>query len=143
MSATRKTLNLLMFETSPKRILVVDDDPLFLKSISNVLESEGYVVVTANGGQAGIDAFTEAVTTLQPFAAVVTDFGMRVVDGRAVAIAVKTALPSTPVILITGWGQWFEDDGGRTLPVDCILNKPPKLRELREALAKFFGPPNP
>ena len=39
------------------RILVVDDDPLLIRSLRDTLESDGHIVVTANGGQAGIDMF--------------------------------------------------------------------------------------
>ena len=57
-----------------------------------------------------------------------------------VARGVKTASPATPVFLLTGWGQHLGADG-ETLPhVDRILRKPPKLRELREALATVTPP---
>jgi hypothetical protein len=45
----------------------------------------------------------------------------------------------TPVILLTGWGQWFENPGGTPLPVNCIPDKPPELRELREALTRCLN----
>ena len=56
-------------------------------------------------------------------------------DGRKVASAVKAASPSTPVILLTGWGQRLEAEGDIPAQVDPLLSKPPKLRDLREALA--------
>jgi hypothetical protein len=39
------------------------------------------------------------------------------------------------VILLTGWGQRLVDDGDIPAHVDHVLNKPPKLRDLRAALA--------
>ena len=42
------------------RILLVDDDPLLIKSLRDILETDGHAVVTASGGQAGIDAFRAA-----------------------------------------------------------------------------------
>jgi signal transduction histidine kinase/ActR/RegA family two-component response regulator len=118
------------------RILVVDDDPLLLKSLRDILETDGHVVVTANGGQAGLDAFGAARERGEPFAIVITDLGMPYVDGRKVAGAIKTASPSTPVILLTGWGQRLVIEGDVPPDVDRVLNKPPKLRELREALSQ-------
>jgi DNA-binding response OmpR family regulator len=123
-----------------KRILVVDDDRLFIKSLCDILQTEGYTVIAANGGQAGIDAFRSALNGVEPFAAVITDLGMHDVDGRQVIAAVKNASPSTPVILLTGWGQWFESKDNIPLPVECILGKPPKLRELREVLTRCLEP---
>src|SRR5256884_3049902 len=55
------------------RILIVDDDPVLLKSLRDILESEGHHVVTANGGQSGIDAFRSAQTGPERFEAVITD----------------------------------------------------------------------
>lgn len=122
------------------RILVVDDDPLLLKSLRDSLESDGHLVVAANGGQAGIDAFRKAQDFLQPFAVVITDLGMPYVDGRKVAAAVKELSPSTPVLLLTGWGQRLVAEGDVPSQVDRVLNKPPKLRDLREALLQVCPP---
>jgi len=66
---------------------------------------------------------------------VITDLGMPRVDGRTVASSVKAAAKSTPVILLTGWGQRLVADGDIPPDVDRVLPKPPKLRDLREALA--------
>jgi signal transduction histidine kinase/ActR/RegA family two-component response regulator len=120
---------------SALRILVVDDDPLLLRSLCDTLEADGHVVFTANGGQDGIDAFRAAQARAEAFAVVITDLGMPYVDGRKVASAVKEVSPSTPVILLTGWGQRLAAEGDIPPHVDRVLNKPPKLRELREALA--------
>ena len=117
------------------RILVVDDDPLLIKSLRDTLESDGHVVTTANGGREGIAAFQSACESDQRFSVVVTDLGMPYVDGRKVATAVKGMSSSTPVILLTGWGQRMSAEGDVPPCVDRILNKPPKLRDLRGALA--------
>ena len=110
----------------PLRILIVDDDPLLIKSLRDTLASDGHHVTTADGGQAGIDAFVAAQQRREPFAAVITDLGMPFVDGRKVAAAVKSASPSTPVILLTGWGQRLIAEDEIPAHVDRVLNKPPK-----------------
>ena len=121
------------------RILSVDDDPLLIKSLRDALEADGHAVVTANGGQAGIDAFRAAEERDEHFAVVITDLGMPYVDGRKVASAIKNDSPSTPVILLTGWGQRLIAEGDIPPHVDRVLNKPPKLKELRAALAELAG----
>jgi PAS domain S-box-containing protein len=118
------------------RILIVDDDPALLKSLQDTLESDGHTIVTASGGEAGIAAFLAAHAQANPFHAVITDLGMPYVDGRQVCSAVKTAAPRTIVVMLTGWGQRFVAEGGIPLNVDSVLSKPPKLRELRQALAR-------
>jgi DNA-binding response OmpR family regulator len=129
--------------STPARILIVDDDPTFIKALSDTLRDEGHVVATASGGRAGIDIFQSALNGAEPFALVITDLAMNDGDGRQVATAVKAASPTTPVILMTGWGAWFETKEKLPLPVDCILAKPPNLRELRETLARYLPKNNP
>jgi PAS domain S-box-containing protein len=123
--------------TSRLRILIVDDDPLMLKSLRDALELDGHSVVAANGGQAGIDAFRAARRPLETFDLVITDLGMPYVDGRKVAGAIKALEEATPVIMLTGWGQRLVAEGEIPAHVDRVLSKPPKLRELRAALAQL------
>jgi DNA-binding response OmpR family regulator len=65
---------------------------------------------------------------------------MPYVDGRQVATAVKQASPTTPVIMLTGWGQRMADQGDLPAHVDRVLSKPPKLRELNAALVQCLQP---
>ncbi len=118
------------------RLLIVDDDPLLIKSLTDTLTGDGHQIVTANGGQEGIDAFRKAFERDEIFSAVITDLGMPYVDGRRVAATIKGISAKTPVIMLTGWGQRLMAEGDIPPHVDKVLNKPPKLRELREALAQ-------
>ncbi|MDH7571449.1 MAG: response regulator, partial [Armatimonadota bacterium] len=127
----------------PLRVLVVDDEPMLLQLLSDLLQEEGHQVVTADGGQAGIEAFQESVRGGTPFDLVVTDLGMPRVNGRKVAAAVKELSPSTPVIMLTGWGNRLDAEGGIPLEVDAVLGKPLRLREFRAALARVIGGPKP
>ncbi|OLD70123.1 MAG: hypothetical protein AUI33_08500, partial [Ignavibacteria bacterium 13_1_40CM_2_61_4] len=81
------------------RLLIVDDDPLLLKSLCDALEGDGHLVSAADSGQSGIDLFRAAAQRGESFAAVITDLGMPYMDGRRVAAAIKAAAPTTPVIL--------------------------------------------
>ncbi len=121
---------------SPLRILVVDDDPVLLKSLRDTLEGDGHTVVTANGGQEGIDLFCAAQNQQKAFDVAITDLGMPQIDGRQVASRLKISSPSTPVIMLTGWGQRLVAEGDVPPHVDHVLSKPPKLRDLREVLAR-------
>ncbi len=123
------------------RILIVDDDPIVLKSLSDTLGADGHAIISANGGEAGITTFRNAQTSNHRFDVVVTDLGMPYVDGRRVASAVKATSPSTPVILLTGWGKKMIAEGDAPAHVDRVLSKPPRLRELRAALAGCSQPP--
>jgi PAS domain S-box-containing protein len=121
---------------APLRVLIVDDDPLLLNSLRDALESDGHDVTAANGGQAGIDAFVESHAAGMPFPVVITDLGMPHVDGRKVAATIKASVPSTLVLMLTGWGRRLVAEGDVPPGVDQVLSKPPKLVELRAALAQ-------
>ncbi len=125
---------------SPRRILLVDDDPIVIQSTRETLAGDGHHVVAADGGQAGIDAFRAAAAAGAPYHVVITDLGMPHVDGRQVAAAVKAVRPDTLVLLLTGWGRRLVEEGDVPAHVDHVLSKPPRLRELREALGTSPGP---
>jgi len=125
------------------RILLVDDDPMLIKSLRDILEQDGHVVTVAEGGQQGIDSFAAALMHGTPFSIVITDLGMPYVDGRKVATSVKAASAHTPVILLTGWGRRLLAENDIPAHVDRVLSKPPRLGELRAALAKLVPPPDP
>jgi CheY-like chemotaxis protein len=123
------------------QILIVDDDPMIIRSLRAILEDDGHSVTTATGGQEGIDIVRAAAERDEPFAAVITDLGMPYIDGRKVAAAVKAAAPETPVIMLTGWGQRLVAENDIPPHVDRVLNKPPKLHHLRAALAELLPEP--
>jgi PAS domain S-box-containing protein len=120
---------------SSLRILVIDDDPLVAEVLRDTLERDGHQVTTAEGGETGIRAFREAQDRGEGFALVLTDLGMPDVDGRRVASTVKGDSPSTPVILLTGWGRRLVEEGDIPPHVDQVLSKPPDPSELRAAVA--------
>jgi CheY-like chemotaxis protein len=121
------------------RILVIDDDPILIRSMRDVLEADGHQLETALGGQAGIDAFAAARGTEREYALVITDLGMPRIDGRKVAAAIKEMSPATPIILLTGWGQRLLDEKDIPPNIDRVLSKPPRLAQLRAALVDLAG----
>jgi signal transduction histidine kinase len=118
------------------RILIVDDDAALLQSLHTTLQEEGHHVTTAAGGQEGIEAFQGARLSLEPFDVVITDLGMPYVDGRQVIASVRAIAPHTPIILLTGWGKGLDAEGEPPPAADRVLGKPPRMRELRVALAE-------
>lgn len=121
------------------RVLIIDDDPLIIESLTHTLRSEGHSVISAEGGQAGLDAFAAAHAANSPFDLVMTDLGMPYIDGRRVAAGIRAMAADTPVILLTGWGRRMLAHNDIPPHVNRVLAKPPKLHELRSALAELTG----
>ena len=123
------------------RILLVDDDPLILRSLAHALKKDGHLITVTDGGQNGIDQFGAAHRSGTPFDMVITDLGMPHVDGRTVASGIKSLAPAVPVVLLTGWGYRLQTEDEPPQHVDCVLSKPPKLHELRAAINSLRSRP--
>ncbi len=82
---------------SSRRILVVDDDPTYSRSIRRLLEVDGWDVTVACGPN-------EALTVLgqSEFAVVLSDYEMGSVDGVRFLRLVRLSTPSTVRVLLTG-----------------------------------------
>jgi PAS domain S-box-containing protein len=124
---------------APLRLLLIDDDPLLLRSLRDALELDEHEVVTADGGQAGIDAFAHAMKADTEFDVVITDLGMPYVDGRKVAARIRQLSARVPIIMLTGWGHRLIVTDDKPEHVDRVLSKPPKMMELRHTLAELAG----
>jgi len=118
------------------RILIIDDDPLLIKSLRDILEADGHFVTAAESGQKGIDEFSAAAKRSTHFSLVVTDLGMPYVDGMKVAATIKSQSPSTLIVMLTGWGQRLLEDKDLPANVDRVLSKPPRIHELRTIIAE-------
>jgi CheY-like chemotaxis protein len=133
-AAASDTVQTKPVEKPSLRVLCIDDEPLLRELLKEVLEFEKHKVVTADGGQTGLETFKAALDRGEPFDIVVTDLGMPNIDGRGVAQTVKTSSPGTPVIMLTGWGTMLNERGDLPTNVDAILSKPPRPTELHETL---------
>ena len=82
------------------KILVVDDDPIECKSLSEFLRLEGYAVDSARGG-------AEAIRKMQQesYQVVLADVNMPEVTGFDVLKHGVANCPESSVVLITGYGQ--------------------------------------
>ena len=82
------------------KILVVEDQDAMRESLVIAFRDEGYQVEGAAGGEEAI----QKLDSHNVYDLVVTDLKMKKIDGLEVLKAVKTANPSTEVVLITAYG---------------------------------------
>ena len=127
----------------PLHILCIDDEPLLRGVMKEILEAEGHTVDLADNGQSGVDRFRGASAGDNPFSVVITDLGMPKLNGNQVAQIVKRESPTTPVIMLTGWGTMMTADESATADVDGVLSKPPRIQEIRELLNRVVPKPAP
>jgi len=82
------------------KILVIDDDKLFLESITLFLEDMGCTVLPVMTGEQGLEEFPNFRPEL-----VLVDLNMPGINGIQVLEAVNDQAPDTPTIMISGTGE--------------------------------------
>ena len=126
-----------------KRILVADDNAINIKVALAMLAKLGYDAAIAVNGREAADAVSRSLARqddLQPFAAVLMDANMPVMDGlEATQLILAThgdAAP--PMIALTA--SVLEEDRQRCLDAGMVgfLAKPLRLDELAEALEQYI-----
>lgn len=117
-------------------MLVVDDEPGVRDVIATTLDREGYRVTTCADGREAITRFDA-----DPFDIVVTDLAMRGLSGWDVAAHVKARHPTTPVVLVTGWGDRFTADDVHSRGVDFLVTKPFSLDQIRAVVRRALAGP--
>ena len=81
-------------------IMIIDDEPSILKSLSGLLTDEGFEVITATNGYEGLKRIEEESPDL-----VLLDIWMPGIDGIETLKEIKKSNPSIQVIIITGHGN--------------------------------------
>ena len=80
-------------------LLVADDDPAVRESLERTLKREGYRVVVASDGQAGLEQLKAGGVDL-----VLADLKMPGLSGLELLKATKTVAPDVDVIMLTAFG---------------------------------------
>ena len=106
-------------------ILLVEDEQALRATLSDRLRGEGYVVDTADDGQAGFDkAFN------LPFDLIILDLMLPVRSGLDVCRDIRQAGLATPILVLTARTQTVDKVVGLKLGADDYVTKPFEAAEL-------------
>lgn len=121
---------------NPGSLLVIDDDHDILLSLQDVLEVEGYRVITASSGREALEYLREG---LRPDL-ILLDLMMPEVSGWAFRARQRAdpALASIPVVVVSGQGLSAQQVS--QLGVAGYLPKPVDLDMLLDTVARFTSP---
>ena len=114
--------------------MVVDDEPIIQDIIGEFLAKDGHTYELANNGREGLIKFKSS-----HFDLVVTDKAMPDIDGDQLATLIRQISPETPIIMLTGFGNIMNSAGDMPDAVDCLLGKPLKLQDFRNAVQETIG----
>jgi two-component system alkaline phosphatase synthesis response regulator PhoP len=107
------------------KILIVEDEPNMVAGLRDNFEFEGYSVITAPDGVAGLQRALDESPDL-----VLLDVMMPRMSGLDVCRQLKAKRPSVPVIMLTARGQEVDKVVGLELGADDYVTKPFSIREL-------------
>jgi two-component system alkaline phosphatase synthesis response regulator PhoP len=107
------------------RILIVEDEPAMVAGLRDNFEYEGYEVISAGDGSAGLERALAENPDL-----VVLDVMMPKMSGLDVCKQLKARRPSMPIIMLTARGQEIDKVVGLELGADDYVTKPFSIREL-------------
>jgi two-component system alkaline phosphatase synthesis response regulator PhoP len=108
-----------------KKILIVEDEPGILVSLRDELESEGYIVCTAESGDKALETAKKESPDL-----IILDIMLPVLNGYEVCKRLRMQGDATPIIMLTVKDKEVDKVLGLELGADDYVTKPFSLREL-------------
>jgi two-component system alkaline phosphatase synthesis response regulator PhoP len=105
----------------PKKILVTDDSPTIVAMIKELLDSNGYSVVTASDGQEALDKAKKEKPDL-----IILDLMLPKIDGYKVCAMLKfdKNYSSIPIIILTARAGEADKELGAEVRADAYVTKP-------------------
>lgn len=115
------------------RVLVVDDEQTILQILQDLLEDEGYTVVTASNGREALAVLAKAGQVVD---LVLTDVMMPYLNGWQLCQAIQTdpAFKHIPVVLMSAADKGNPNNSYK--PV-AFTKKPLEFEELLALIARF------
>jgi CheY-like chemotaxis protein len=122
-------MNMENATTSPRSILVVDDEPYVCDALKMLLSLDGHRVVTASSGSEALEHYGK-----EAFDLVITDYSMPAMKGDELAAAIKARNSGQRVVMITAYVEALSTTGGLPSGVDVLVGKPFQLDQIRKAI---------
>jgi DNA-binding NtrC family response regulator len=126
----------IMNELHDKSVLVVDDDAGMLRAMTKVLAGEGMQVTGVSDPVVVVKKLADSENR---FDLVITDLRMPMFSGRGV-LALASALPELPVIIITAFGGPDVQAQALRLGAFAFLEKPVAAPQLIDVVKRALAP---
>src|SRR5690349_23125742 len=107
------------------RILLIEDEPGLIITLTDRLRSEGYDVVSATDGKTGFEKAEEENHDL-----IILDVMLPKKNGYDVARDLRQRGITTPILMLTAKGETIDKVLGLKLGADDYLTKPFEVMEL-------------
>ena len=117
------------------KILVVGDDVYLNTTFALMLAFDEHEIRTVSSGEAAL-----AMLEKTKFDLIVTEYWLPQMKGDELAALVKQEWPDQPIILVTANIEDLNKDDQPITGVDCLLNKPLSMSQLRDAIIGVLDP---
>ena len=117
--------------TTPVRVLIADDEHLFVEMVEALLENEGRIEVvgTATNGEEAV----ELATSLQPDV-ILMDISMPLLDGIEATRRIREREPDACILMLTGSSTFADVNRSREAGVAAFLTKDRLATQLVDAI---------
>jgi two-component system cell cycle sensor histidine kinase/response regulator CckA len=119
-----------------ERILLVDDEPLLLEAVGQMLKRLGYDLVTKTSS---IEACETFLAQPEAFDLVITDMTMPHMTGVELAQKLLTLRPDIPIILCSGFSEIITDKQAKAIGIKEFVMKPVLLRDIAETIRRALN----
>ena len=114
-------------KTGAGKVLVIDDDPLLVQLIVEMLDMMGYDSVSSTSGKEGLRIFRE---TPKDFDLVITDMAMPEINGDILAREIISIRKNIPIILCTGFNEQISEAQAKEMGIYEFVMKPVNISTL-------------
>lgn len=118
------------------KILLVDDEPYWLETLSDILKRWGFGVKTVSSAFEAMKVFVE-----EEFGLVLTDFEMPQMNGVELTRSLRNLSATIPVILMSGDETAGASYYARQVGVNAYINKSSNPDEIRKCIESVLRKP--
>ena len=114
-------------------VLIIEDDPTMVRGLSDNFEFAAYNVLTADDGEAGLNAALNNKPDL-----IILDIMLPKINGYEVCRLIRKENLDMPIIMLTAKGEESDVVLGLNLGADDYVTKPFSIKELLARAAAFL-----
>ncbi|MEQ8955346.1 MAG: response regulator [Gammaproteobacteria bacterium] len=122
-----------MSKSSPRSILVIDDNQEMAEFIRLAIEELGHIVIERHTGKSGLQAFHDAANSID---LILLDIAIPDINGIHVLEEIRSVSADVPVILVSGFVQSKAE--ARALGANDVLAKPFNMQNLEDLIKKVL-----
>ena len=123
-------------KTGTGKVLVIDDDPVLVQLITEMLDIMGYDSVSSISSKEGLEIFKSSP---KDFDLVITDMTMPEINGDILAREIISIRKNIPIILCTGFNERMSEPQAKEIGICEFVMKPVNMKTLSGVIEKTIN----